>query len=196
MTMNTMKPIGQFLHREPDAAQAELLAHVVELARAWERGDLGLDSLRAQCSGFDRFQALRFAGLDGEDADLLRRLVGALVADDEGDGRAAPVAPSVAATARLMMHSENAAGAIGQSNVAIDVTLLGDAGYVSMTNYRGVRVWVSPLVWIHGEPIYPPVHLPPGEERRMAEAAIHARYEAYRRDRKRGGGTEPKERDA
>lgn len=56
-----------------------------------------------------------------------------------------------------------------------------------MTNYAGDRVMVFPLCHMHGEPVYPPVHLPPGEKRREAEAAINARYKEYRDAKKKRG---------
>jgi hypothetical protein len=49
------------------------------------------------------------------------------------------------------------------------------------------------LCFIEGQPVYPRYDLPPGEERRAAEAAIHARYDEWMR-RKRSRSERPSER--
>jgi hypothetical protein len=55
----------------------EATAQVMELAAAWERGELGLDSVRRQCSGYDRFIAMNHA------RDQVRALIEALAAEDD-----------------------------------------------------------------------------------------------------------------
>lgn len=64
---------------------------------------------------------------------------------------------------------------------------LHEAGAKTVTNYEGRRVIVFPLCHINGEPVYPPVDIEPGEKRRKAEAAINARYNEYREEKKRRG---------
>jgi hypothetical protein len=61
----------------------EATEQVMELAAAWERGEIGLDSIRRQCSGYDRFIAMNHA------RDQVRDLVAALA--DEDDRRAGSV---------------------------------------------------------------------------------------------------------
>lgn len=65
---------------------------------------------------------------------------------------------------------------------------LGGLGYKQVRTWSGEVAWVSPLYWMHGEPYYPPVHLPPGEERREREAAMNAAYQDYRDAKKKSGG--------
>jgi hypothetical protein len=55
----------------------EATAQVMELAAAWERGEIGLDSIRRQCSGYDRFIAMNHA------RDQVRQLIEALAAEDD-----------------------------------------------------------------------------------------------------------------
>jgi hypothetical protein len=75
----------------------------------------------------------------------------------------------------------------GQSTVWMDDADLHAAGAKEMTNWEGRRVIVFPLFWMHGEPHYPPVHLEPGEQRRVREAEMNAAYSAYRRDKGKSG---------
>jgi hypothetical protein len=78
-----MKTMGEALYREPNPEQAETMRHVLELASSWQRGGLGLDSLRRQCSGYDRFTAMRFTPPGTEDRALMRALLEALVAEEQ-----------------------------------------------------------------------------------------------------------------
>jgi hypothetical protein len=64
------------------AAQAsrtneEATGHVVELAAAWRAGELGLDSVRRQSGGYERFVAMNHA------REEVRDLIEALAADDD-----------------------------------------------------------------------------------------------------------------
>jgi hypothetical protein len=77
-----VKTIGEIVTgREPSATEAGTLAHVLEVARAWERGDLPLAGVRSTSSGYERWTAIRFAGIGNPDKVLLMRLQEALVRD-------------------------------------------------------------------------------------------------------------------
>jgi len=80
-----------------------------------------------------------------------------------------------------------AAGETDQPPLYLSQEDLGEMGYVQMTNYEGKRVWVSPLYSMDGEWFYPPVHIPPGDERRKHEAAMNLAYTEYRRKKKGRG---------
>jgi hypothetical protein len=75
---------------------------------------------------------------------------------------------------------EVTAGTRGQPPLMLTWHELATIGYMQAANHAGVRVWVSPLFWLDGRPVYPPIHLPPGPERRDAEAQFNARYHARR----------------
>lgn len=166
MTMQRMQRLGDLMHQEPDAEQAETTRHVLEIAVSWQCGDLSLDAVHGLCSGFERWQAIRFADPTSEGYAALRALVEALVAAD----------PGVLRTVHgIVVSEERFAGSVK-----------------SVTNYRNQRVMVWPLCWIDGEPHYPPVHVPPGEERREFERALQSRYEAYRKAK--GRSAEPASR--
>ena len=86
-------------------------------------------------------------------------------------------------------HSRGRDGRVGQASIPMSPEEMAALGYKLVTNYRGERVWVSPLCHIYGEAVYPPVELPPGDKRRAAEAAIEARYQEYRRTQGRAERT-------
>lgn len=77
----------------------------------------------------------------------------------------------------------------GQMTHGIDFTReeLAAMGAKGMRNFKGEWVTVLPLCWMHGEPVYPPVEVEPGEKKRAAEAAINARYQEYRDAKKKRG---------
>src|SRR5688572_11660786 len=77
-----MKTIGEIVTgREPSPVEDATLAHVVEIARAWEAGMLPLSGVRTACTGYERWVAMRFAGIATADKHLLMRMVEALVRD-------------------------------------------------------------------------------------------------------------------
>jgi hypothetical protein len=77
-----MKSIAEIVaHREPTEDERENLVAVLEIARAWEAGQLPLAGVRSSCSGHDRWRAMRFAGVGNAEKHLLMRLADALVAD-------------------------------------------------------------------------------------------------------------------
>jgi hypothetical protein len=49
----------------------------MELAASWQRGEIGLDSVRRQCSGYDRFIAMNHA------REQVRDLIDALAEEDD-----------------------------------------------------------------------------------------------------------------
>lgn len=54
---------------------------------------------------------------------------------------------------------------------------IGELGYKQVTNWQGQRVWVSPLCWDEGEPLYAPLHEhpdvdPTGERHRARQAEV------------------------
>lgn len=68
--------------KQSTRSNAEATAQVVELAEAWRRGEIGLDSVRRQCSGYERFVAMNHA------REQVRDLVDALAAEDDArEGR-------------------------------------------------------------------------------------------------------------
>jgi hypothetical protein len=67
--------------REPTEDEREKVDHVVELARAWEAGELPLESVRIQSTGYDRNVAVRTTGVGTPEKLLINRLLDALVAD-------------------------------------------------------------------------------------------------------------------
>jgi hypothetical protein len=156
-----MKRLGDALREgnDPTPEQIATRDHVLEIALAWQAGDLGMDGVRDLCSGFERWQAVRFADPSHEGYAALLRMIDLMVAGDSG-----------------ILHT----------NHGIVVSEELHQGHVlATTNADGKRVWVWPMCFIHGEPLYPPVHLPHGEERRRIEEAIMARYEAYRDEKKK-----------
>ena len=153
-----MKRLGDLMHETPNATQAEAMTHVLEVAISWQRGDLSLDAVQGLCTGYERWQATRFVDPKREGYAALRQLVERLVAADDGVLRT------------------------GHGAINADERFSG--GVMSMTNWRDKRVLVWPLCWTNGEPQYPPVHLPPGAERREIEEAIQKRYDAYRKAKK------------
>ena len=148
-----MQRLGDLLHQEPDAAQREVLNHVLDVALAWRRGELGLDAVNGLCSGYERWQAMRFADQTSEGYAALRALVDQCVLSSRGILRT-------------------------NHGIVLGAELHHD-GVKQTTNWAGKRVFVWPLYWMDGEPYYPPVHLPPGEERREIERVMNLTYEAY-----------------
>lgn len=150
------------MEHTPNADEVEALAHVLDAAHAWKRGDLTLDGMRGYCNGLDRYRAMRAAELASDDKRLLTALTDALVHQDESRR-------GFQAKHGYICHEEMQQGA------------------KEFTNQRGERVWVWPLFWMHGEPYYPPVHLEPGEARREQEAAMNRTYSEYRKAKGRLG---------
>lgn len=71
--------------REATPENTETTEKVLELACAWDQGTIGLDSIRRQSSGAERFVATNHAR--GTERVALMRLLDALIADqDEREG--------------------------------------------------------------------------------------------------------------
>ncbi len=158
-----MKFLGEAMHTAPNAEQAETLATVLELAVAWQRGAVDLAGVRSACSGHDRFVAIRCADLGSEDKRVIMALVDALVDADTS--------------------------VIDSSHGIVHMSEVYEGGAKAVTNHEGKRVYAWPMFSMDGEPVYPLVELPPGEERRTREEAKMLAYREYRKARR---GTEPK----
>jgi hypothetical protein len=157
-----LKHISEFMREEPSDEEREALSYVIEAARAWKAGDLTLDGVRGYCSGLDRNRAMRGAEMASDDKKLLIALTDALVYQDDS---------------RRGFMSKH--GHISHEEM--------NQGAAQFTNWEGKVVWVWPLFWMNGQPHYPPVHIEPGEKRREEEAAMSARYSAYRKAKGRLG---------
>lgn len=72
-----------YMQRARDATpeNTETTEKVLELAGGWGQETIGLDSIRRQCSGYERFVATNHAR--GADRDALRLLLDALIADQD-----------------------------------------------------------------------------------------------------------------
>jgi hypothetical protein len=149
-----VKRLGDLLHTEPNPEQAEATQHVLDVALAWQLGQHSLDAVHDLTTGFERWQAMRFADQASAGYAALQSLVDQLVAIDR----------SVLRTAHGLVNADE--------RFRDDVR--------SLTNWAGKRVLLWPLCYIAGEPQYSPVHLPPSEDRREIERAIQGRYELYR----------------
>ncbi len=158
-----MQKLGDLLHADPTPEQAETTRHVLDLALGWQQSQLDLAAVTTLCTGYERYQAMRFADPKEDGYRALRALLEALVASD----------PSIIRTRHGLV--------LGRERY--------DPGVKEVTNHAGTRVILWPVCWMHEEPFYPPVHLPPGQERREVEAAIGVRYDAYRDAKKKNRGT-------
>ena len=150
-----MKHIAEYMRRDPNPDEIAVLDDVLEVARAWERGELPLAGVKTACSGYERWQAMRFAVLGSTDKRTLMALSEALVASDP--------------TGFDTPH-----GWMGMGEVFA-------AQAKATTNHEGKRVYLWPMHWTNGEAQFPLAHLPPGEERRTREEAATAAYHAYRK---------------
>ena len=63
--------------KQANRPNEETALHVMELATAWRLGELGLDSIRRQCSGWERFVAMNHA------REQVRDLIDALATEDD-----------------------------------------------------------------------------------------------------------------
>lgn len=144
------------MQHEPNPEECEVLAHVLEAARAWKAGELTLDGFRGYVSGLDHYRAVRSAEMGSEDKKLLIALTDALVYQDD---------------ARRGFVSQD--GYVSHEEM--------NQGAKQFVNWEGKTVWVWPLFWMNGVPYYPPVHIRPGEDRRDKEAAMNQEYSDYRK---------------
>jgi hypothetical protein len=147
---------------EPTAEQAATRDYVLDLARAWEVGALPLPGVRSHSTGQERNTTIRCTIAGSDERALMNRQLDALIAD--ADQRAGET---------MTTH-----GHISQEEKHIP-------GRKDMVDHTGNRVWVWPMFWMHDEPYYPLVSLPPGEDRRQQEEAMLAKYRAYRKKQKR-----------
>jgi len=153
-----MKRLGEIMRREPTDEEAEAAAHVVELALAWSRGALPLASVLRQCSGHDRWQAMRFADLGSEGKLALMNLVDAIVAADA-----------------VVMISDH--GILPRDEFF--------SGYVKrVTDWAGDQVFVWPMFFMHDAPYYPRYDLEPGAKRREIEDAMRNEHRDYLRKKR------------
>jgi hypothetical protein len=153
-----MKPLGEaMVVKAPTDEQREILLHVTELAEAWQAGRLPLAGVRAQCSGHERFTAIRCAPLDSPEKHAIMALIDALVAEDEARQGAKP-----------------------SKHGRLSAEELRSQGAVIRQNWKGERVTVWPLFWMNGQAHYPHVELEPGPEREAKERAMLDMYRAYR----------------
>jgi hypothetical protein len=68
----------------PTATNLEITQHVVELAEAWRRGDIGLDSVRRQCEGvFDMAGGYARFVANHHAREQVKDLIEALAAEDD-----------------------------------------------------------------------------------------------------------------
>jgi hypothetical protein len=168
-----MKKLGEMLpRRQPRPDELQYITDVVVIAHQWLRDECTLQDVRESCGGYHRWLALCCVSLPKEDHLAVRDLTTALADDDDlRDGK------------KININAGNPT----QPPLYMSLDDLGRLGYVQMTNHQGRRTWVSPLYSMHGEWFYPLVHLPPGEERRVREAAMNADYNAYRAKKKGKG---------
>ena len=61
-----MRLLGELMRRDPTPDEREAMEHVVEVAMAWQRGELALRAVVDLCSGYERWQAMRFADLGSD----------------------------------------------------------------------------------------------------------------------------------
>lgn len=160
-----MQRVGDLLTaREPTAEEAAVLRDVVEVAEAWQSGGIDLFGVRTVTSGYERWQAMRFAATGSDQKRAVLALVNALVEDD----------PTGIVTPFGVMGLEE----------------MHAPGVKRTTNHAGQRVYVWPLASIEGDAVYPRTDLAPGEERRAEDTRAVQAYEAYRKRRhpfERGG---------
>jgi hypothetical protein len=159
----TMQRLGDLLHQDPNPVQAEATNHVLDIALAWYAGQLSLSAVRDLCTGFERWQAMRFADQSLNGWVALRMLVDRLV--DDGPRRG-----------------------LRTTHGIINAEELHQDGVKCVTNWDGKRVWVWPLLWMNGEPQYAPIHLPPGPDRREIETAMLLRYDDYMKAKRKARG--------
>lgn len=159
-----MKLLGEAMRTAPDTAQQETLDAVLDVAEAWERGDIDVAGVRSSCTGHDRVVAMRVAALGSADKRLLVALADVLVGAEKES-----------------FDSEH--GVVGMSEVY-------DGAAKAMTNHEGRRVFVWPMFMMDGVAAYPRVDLPPGEKRRGVEEAALVGYREYRKQKRgdRGEG--------
>jgi hypothetical protein len=169
--------------RDPNEEEKVVVDRVVAIATAWQAGDLKLSEARSQCRGYERFQAMRFLPRSSQERRAVSSLLDHLGYEDQDQPRYHIVEygtePNLTPV-NIMAHDSR------QPPLYMTYSELGRLGYKEVTNWADQRVWVAPLYWINDEPRYPPVGLPPGEERREAEKAMNVQYEDYRRKKKKG----------
>jgi hypothetical protein len=157
-----MKSLGEMMRtREPNPEEKEALGHVLDIALAWQRGELSTESAMRQCTPRDRYQAMRFADLGSTDKLALMALVDAILATDK------------------------AAFSTDHGTVLMVEVYAG--GAKAMTNWEGKRVFVWPIFEKDGVPFFPRVDLEPGEKRREIEEAALLSYREYRKAKKPKG---------
>jgi len=159
--------------RQATPDEMQYVADIIVMAHQWLRGEVTLQDIRDSSSGYHRWLAACCVILDVRDKEALMDLTKALADDDDlHSGKTININEGNPIQPPLYLSREE----------------LGRMGYQQMTNHQGRRVWVSPLFQMHGEWFYPPVHLPPGENRRQQEAAMNAQYNEYRAAKKKGRG--------
>lgn len=156
-----MKHIAEIMTaRAATPEEWEVIAHVMEIARAWDESAIGLPSVRVQCSGRDRWTAMRFLPVGSADKLLLMRLVDALT-DDEASG----------------FQSKH-------GFISFEDEIRGQA--VMKTNAQKQRVWVWPMHHTNGQPVYPLVEEPDRAKRNERQTAATAKYNSDA-NKRRGG---------
>lgn len=157
-----MKAIGAILEpsRQPTADESEAIGHVLEIASAWRSGLLDIAGVRSVCSGYERWQAMRFSPAGSDARALLVELLDALVLSDASGFQSH--------RGWVLMEEE----VFGKANARTDV--------------NGARVWVWPMHSMHGEAVYPLNELPRDMRRVERHHAATMVYVEYRR-KKRGG---------
>lgn len=156
-----MKLLGEAMHRSPTFEEAQTLRHVVELAQAWKRGDLPLESVRAQCTGFERWQAMRFAELGSSDKRALMALLDALVAEDK----------AVFSTPQGLIHMYE----------------VYEGGAKAVTTHDGRRAFVWPMFEMDGQKAWPRYEMPRDMERFQKEDDMIGAYRDYRKAKRPKG---------
>lgn len=159
-----MKRVGETMYRAPGAQEAETLAHVAELARSWQDGALPLDAVARQCTGYERWQATRFAPPGSDDKRAVMALVDALVRAESGP---------------LAMHH-------GAHLIWIDRSEL-ESGLVRSVGAGDRFRWVWPMFEMDGERVYPKTDAETFMTRFDRENAAMAAYREYRKRKKPKG---------
>jgi hypothetical protein len=146
--------------REATPEERETIEHVMSVARSWHMNGLPLESVRVQCSGRERWTAMRFLPVGSADKLLLMEMVDALCDAERGGFQC--------------KH--------GYINFEDEV--FGKAA--AKTNALGERVWVWAMHYSNGQPVYPLIEVEDRAKRNERQTAATAKYNSDA-NKRRGG---------
>jgi hypothetical protein len=176
-----MKTPADLMHREPREGEQETVRDVLAMAVEWLKGDLPTDQVRTLCTGRERMLAVACARPGSVEKRALLALLDALIATTPPPANVHSIRNDDILTRDILINIS--AGKPDQPATYVTRQELAEMGFVLQTNWRGQRVWVSPMHWVREQPVYPQVDREPGDTRRSIEAKMAHNYTQYRKEK-------------